>query len=65
MSNSMHRSYVDHISREVESIRTLIKELQSLTRNFDNYDFEHTAMEEIARHLEYADFSLEKLRNAV
>jgi hypothetical protein len=60
-----YRGYLKHICKEVDAISDLIKEMQSFTRHFDNCDFEHAALEEIARHLEYADMHLEKLRNAL
>jgi hypothetical protein len=65
MSRTIHQVYVDHLIREVHSIEEVIAELRHLTRNYDNFGFETRAMEEIAQYLEYAQFSLEKLRNAV
>jgi len=61
----MHRAYVDHIVREVDSILLLINELQTITRNFDSYEFEQVSMKEIRKHLELASFGLERLSNAV
>lgn len=65
MSKSVQQVYVDHIIREVDSIQTLIEELQSLTHSLDNYEFESVSMAEIRKHLEIANFGLERLRNAV
>ena len=65
MRKSVQQVYVDHIIREVDSIQTLIQELQSLTHSLDNYEFERVSMNEIRKHLEIANFGLERLRNAV